>query len=116
MAFTGLRYDPGSLEEGLARRAFERESEIEFLKLVTVCNAIMSVGNQMTAAVSKSEAPGNDAFKKSVDAVQKMLVPHWAEDTDRKAKKARETLIKEVGRGPLKIKVLGKDRKTKRRR
>lgn len=116
MASAGLRYELGSLEEGLARRAFERESEIEFLKLMSVCNAILSAGNQVTAAVNKGESPGNDALKKSLDAVQKLLVPHWAEDTDRRAKKVRETLVEEVSRGPLKIKVLGKDRKTKRRR
>lgn len=84
---------------------------------MAVCNAIISTGNAVASAVTKSESPqGNDALKKSIDAVQKMLVPHWAEDTDRKAKKAREVLTREVARGPLKIKVLGKDRKSKKRR
>lgn len=76
----------------------------------------MSVGNNITAAVSKSDAgSGGDALKKSTEVLQKLLVPHWAEDTKDKAKRAREILTKEVSKGPLKIKVLGKDKKRKRR-
>jgi len=105
------------LEESLARRAFERNAEIEFLKVMAVCNAIITTGSNIAAAVTKSDMGGSgDALKKSIDALQKMLVPHWAEETDKRAKAAREKLVKEVSRGPLKIKVLGRDKKTRKRR
>lgn len=118
MLLAGLKYDQGSLEESLARQAFERKQEIEFLKIMVMCNAIFSIGNSIISAVSQSEggSSAGDALKKSIDALQKKLVPHWAEDTDKKAKMAREVLIKEVSRGPLKIKVLKQDRKNRRRR
>lgn len=83
---------------------------------MTVCNAIISVGNNIVAAVSKGESQGGDALKKSIEALQKSLVPHWSEDSDKKAKIARQKLMAEVQRGPLKIKVLSKDKKPKLKR
>lgn len=83
---------------------------------MAICNAIISTGGNIISAINKGEGSGGDALKKSVDAVQNMLVPHWAEDTKKRAARARETLIKEASRGQIKIKVLGKDHKTKKRR
>lgn len=114
---SGLKYEPGTLEESLARRAFDRKNEIEFLKVLAVCNTITTVGNGIIAAVSKSDAPGGgDSVKKTIDALQALLVPQWAEDTERKAKKAREVLVREVSKGIVRIKILGKDKSRKKRR
>ncbi|NDC22649.1 MAG: hypothetical protein EBZ49_00740 [Proteobacteria bacterium] len=74
------------------------------------------MGNHISGAVTGSDATGgNDALKKSFDAVKEALLPHWAEESERKAQKVKKTLMEEVNRGPLKIKVVGKDKKSRRR-
>lgn len=86
------------------------------MKLMVVVNAIISVGNRVCAAVSSSDTPTSDALKKSIDSLKQLLLPHWAEDTERRAKAAKDMLVKEVTRGPLTVKVLGRDQNKRKRK
>lgn len=80
-----------------------------------MCNTITTVGNNISATIAKSDSGGNgDSIKKTIEALQNLLVPQWAEDTEKKAKKAREVLVKEVSKGMVKIKVLGKEKGRRR--
>jgi hypothetical protein len=83
---------------------------------MTIVNAIITVGNGIRAALSKSaDTPSSDALNKSVDALKEALLPHWAEETDKRAQEARAKLLEEMNRGPLKVQVMGKEKKSKRR-
>lgn len=83
---------------------------------MSIVNAIITVGNGIRSAVANSsDTPSSDALNKSLDALKEMLLPHWAEDNDKRAKEARERLLEEMNRGPLKVQVMGKDKKSKRR-
>lgn len=87
-------------------QAINKRAEIEFLKVQVVVNAIINVGNSLSGGSS-----GGDAFQKSFDALKGALLPHWAEQTDRKAGAAKQTLMDEVNKGPLKVKVVGKEKR-----
>jgi hypothetical protein len=81
---------------------------------MSVVNAIILVGNNIRAAVVGAEAQGADALNKTIDSLRGLMLPQYAEESERRARKAREMLMKEVTRGPLQIKVLksgGKRRK-----
>lgn len=80
-------------------------------------NAIISVGNSIRSTLANADAPGSDALNKSMDALKELLLPHWAEDKTRRAAEAKKVLEREVAGGPLKVKVVGKDKsKTRGRR
>ncbi len=88
--------------------ALKRQSEIEFLKLMCTINAIIGLGNSLASTLSGSGGSGNDSLNKSIDALKELLLPHWKEEKDVRAKKARELLEKEVSGGPIKVQVVGK--------
>jgi hypothetical protein len=103
------------LEESLAIIALKRRAEIEFYKTMAVINAIITVGNGITKAITQSPDSGSsDALNKTVDVLKEALLPHWAEDTDKRAKEARAKLEEEINRGPLKIQVMSKSKKKRR--
>jgi hypothetical protein len=103
------------LEESLAIIALQRRSEIEYMKLLVVVNAIMSTGSNMVAGLSGQAASGGDGLKKALAHLEKMLLPHHQEDTDRKAHDAKRVLLDEVAKGEIKYKVVGQSKKRRRR-
>lgn len=50
--------------------------------------------------------PSGDAFKKTLDALEKYMLPHRGEERDKTAEKIKKLLISEAGK-TLKIKVVG---------
>lgn len=77
----------------------------------------MTVGNSIRSALSGQEnQAGGDGLKKNLDVIKGLLLPHYAEDTIRKAEQARELLIKEVSKGPLKYTVVGGNQRRGRNR
>ena len=109
MLSQGVRYPWDSLEESLAVIAYQRRAEVEFLKLITLVNAIILVGNRISAAVTGGDSPGGDSVKKNIDALESLMLPHRAEEREVKAKKVKGILEREAAGGPLKIKVMGDD-------
>lgn len=76
----------------------------------------MIAGNGIVAAISGGgSAPNQDSLSKSLDALKELLLPHWSEDKEKRAKRAQEILKKEVAGGELKVKVVGKDKKQRRK-
>jgi nucleoid-associated protein YgaU len=65
----------------------------------------MEAGNRIVAAVSQS--PSNqlngDVVKKSIKALQELLLPEEAERTAQQADKAKEILAKEMAGGPIRF-------------
>lgn len=84
---------------------------------MTVCNAILTGCKGIMAQIANSsQNPGSDSLKKTVDALQKLLLPHWSEDTHKKAAEVRKRLMDEASKGPLKVKAVVRDKKKSRRR
>ena len=82
---------------------------------MVLVNAILTAGNSVVAAVSKSgESPSSDALNKSLDAFKSVLLPHWAEENEQRAGEAKKRLMEEMGRGPLKIQVMSNAKKKRR--
>jgi hypothetical protein len=82
------------------------------MKVMTVINAIITVGNGIrSAVVGSSDPPSSDALNKSIDALKEILLPHWAEDNDKRAEEAKARLMEEMNRGPLKVQVMSKQKK-----
>ena len=92
----------------MAINAINRKSEIEYLKIMAVVNAIIGVGNHIASAVSGGEGGGGDKLKDTLDTLKGLLLPHFREEQDRKAAKAKEMLVREVAGGPIQVKVVGK--------
>jgi flagellar motor component MotA len=88
-----------------------RRAEIEYLKLMAVINAIIATGNSIAAAVTGNESSGGDSVNKTLESLKELLLPHWKEEQDRKAIKAKELLRKEVAGGPIRVQVVGKGKK-----
>ena len=83
---------------------------------MTIVNAIITVGNGIRSTLANSsDTPSSDALNKSIDALKEALLPHWAEENDKRAQEAKAKLLEEMNRGPLKVQVMGKDKKGKRR-
>jgi len=69
---------------------------------LTIVNAIITTGNNIIAAVSKSDAtPTDDKLKKSFDALQDLLTPHAAEEREKVAERAKSLLAEEMGKGKI---------------
>lgn len=87
---------------------------------MTIVNAIITTGNNIIAAVSKSDqTPTNDKLKKSFDALQDLLTPHAAEERERVATRAKDLLSEEMGKGKISFRVgreQGKDLRRRKRR
>lgn len=102
----GLRIKPGSHEESIFTRYTERRASIEYLKILTVVNAIITAGNNIVAAVSKSDQnPTSEKLKQSLDGLQNLLLPHVAEERENKAKDAKQMLQQELDKGPITFRV-----------
>lgn len=114
MIARGQRYEVGSFEESLAIVAIQRQAEIEYAKLRAVTNAIISVGNIVAAAITGGESGGLDTFNKSMDTVKDALLPQLKEERDKTAARYKKTLQSEMDKGPIKVKVVGRDKKKKR--
>jgi len=113
----GLKFPPGSHEESVFIRYTERRASIEYLKILTIVNAIITAGNNIVAAVSESDqTPTNEKLKKSFDGLQELLVPHAAEDRKKKAQEAQSLLKAELDRGPITFRVGQETRKDLRQR
>lgn len=117
MLARGISHEYRSSKDKLARIAIERERRIEYLKTVTLVNAIIGVGNVIAAAVSGS--PGNqlggDKITKSLELLKELLIPEESEKTEKQALEAREKLSKEVAKGPLKVRAVGTGKAKKKR-
>lgn len=96
--------------------ALERENEVEFLKILSVISAIITVGNNMAAALTGQNSPGGDNLSKLIDNLQELMMPHRKELMEKKVEKYREIMLEEQKRGELKIHAVdvGKPRKRKR--
>lgn len=118
LAARGVRIKEGTLEYALARMSLERERQIQFATTLCLVNAIMDVGNRIVAAVSQS--PSNqlngDVVKKSVEALQKLLLPEEAERTAKKAEKAKDILAREMAGGPIRFRPQNQSGKRGRKR
>ncbi len=95
----------------MAIALLNKKNEIEYLKINTIVNAIITVGNLISSTVARSEFSGSDALNKSLNALGEELLPHNAEERKRKAKMAKIILEQEVKKGPLKIQVMQSKRK-----
>jgi hypothetical protein len=94
----------------------EHDNEIEYLKILAVVNAIMTVGNNLISVMTQSNSPtSSDNLNKVLEALKDVMLPHYAEATKKKALEVRERIIKESTGGPIKIQVMGRD-KNKRKR
>lgn len=82
---------------------------------MVIVNAIMQAGSSISSALTGQDSVGGDSLRKSLDALKKHLLPHLAEDTQRRAAEAKKTLIEEVKRGPLRYTVVGGDRQRRKR-
>jgi hypothetical protein len=78
---------------------------------MAIVNAIIAAGNYIASAVTGGEASSNDKLQKTLDSLKETLLPQYKEERKRKAEKAKELLTKEVAGGPIRVKVVGKDKK-----
>lgn len=111
----GVKLEVGSLEEGLAVAITEHDNEIEYLKILAIINAIMSVGNSLISTMTGANSTSSDNLTKTLEALKETMLPHYGEATKKKALEVRERIIRESSTGPLKIQVMGRD-KSKRKR
>jgi hypothetical protein len=98
----GLHFYPGSHEESIFMRYTERRASIEYLKILTLVNAIITTGNTIVAAINKSDqTPTSDKLRQSFDALQDLLMPHEAENREAKAREAKLLLQEEIDKGKI---------------
>lgn len=113
----GIHYEVGSIEDRFARLALERERRASYTQTIVLVNAIMAVGNGIASAVRGTpNESGDDKLKKSLDALREMLLPEDAQRAERRASKARETLDKEISRGPIKVRPMASRKGRNKRR
>lgn len=92
-----------------------RENEIRLLTTVSLINAIIHTGNTVASSLAGGSSSGGEALKKTLESLEKLLMPQSEEHLRKRAKEVKKILEEEVSRGPLNIKVVGEDkRKTKR--
>lgn len=96
--------------------AQERESEVEFLKILSVISAIITMGNNMAAAMTGQNSPGGDNLSKLIDQLQELMMPHRKELAERKVERYREIMLEEQKRGVLKIHAVDGGRPKNRKR
>jgi hypothetical protein len=109
MLSSGLKYEFGSLEESLTSLAIEHRSEVEYLKVLTIIAAINGVGKAITSAIGGQAYNGNDGLSDSLEALKSVMLPHFAEDKEEAASKAKKILEEEANRGILQIKVMERE-------
>jgi len=102
--------------EALAIEAVLHENYVRYMTTLTVVNAIITVGNQVVSAL----APGGtqstgDALKKSIDELRLILLPGEKERAAEKLRAVKETLEREVAKGPFKVKLMSRGKKDKKK-
>jgi membrane-bound lytic murein transglycosylase MltF len=75
----------------------------------------MQLGNNIKAALGVEGGSGSETLKKSLDGYKDSLLPHLAEDLDKKTRDAKAILMKEVSKGPLKYTIVGGNKKKRGR-
>jgi hypothetical protein len=103
------------VEDTFARHGLELERRIEYTKTLALVNAIISVGNHITSAVTGSQGTkdGGDNVTKTMEALKALLVPEVGEKTSRDARRAKDLLKREAEGGPIKFQAMDhkKDKK-----
>jgi hypothetical protein len=95
----------GGIEEGLADIALRRRRDVHYLTTLTIVNAILSIGQ-----------PSAEAVKKSLDNLKQVLFPEEEARLEEHTARIKETMEREMKKGPLKIKPVDSGKKRKRRR
>jgi hypothetical protein len=114
----GLDLPIGSFDETLVIQAINRKSQIQFLTTLLTVNAIIHVGNSIQTALSGGSSQSNkgaDNLQKMVDSLKSMLVPEDSLETESKVQKALRILEEETAKGPLKVRPMVENKKTKGR-
>lgn len=99
----------GSLEESLAVSALNRRAEIEYVKVMAIVQAIAGAGK----AAFDGAFP-QDAMNKTLGSLQELMLPHWADETKKKALDVRRKIVAEHNKGPIQIKVMARDNGSKK--
>lgn len=94
------------MQEFLAIRAFDHKKQVEYLKLLAVVKAIEFSTGSIMSAISNANGgdaspPSPDGVNNLLDTIKGMLIPALAEDKEEKARKVKETIKREIERGPL---------------
>lgn len=113
----GLHYEPGSLNDIFSRSAIETERRTELAKTMVIVNAIIGMGNHISAAVSGAGTSGKktlDGLNKSLDILRELLVPEIVENTGKEAERAKALLKKEIEAGPISFRPVGQSKKSKK--
>jgi hypothetical protein len=117
MRLLGIDHPIGSFEETLAIMAINRKKEVQFLTTLLTVNAIMHVGNSIQAAVSggSGQSKGVEGIQKMVDSLRAMLVPEDTIESESKVQRALRILEQETAKGPLSVRPMVENKKTKGR-
>ena len=105
------------MQEALAIAAIIRRQNVQFMTTLTVVNAIIQIGNGIISANSGGGAPsgGADNLQKSLSALRDLLVPEDVLEKEKKAKRVKELLEKEVSKGSFKVRPMVSSKKTRGR-
>jgi len=103
------------VKEALAIEAVMHENYTRYLTTLTIVNAIIAVGNTISASVAGGGGGGNsgDAFKKTLDELKNVLMPGEKDRSKQKTDKIKRVLEEEAAKGPIKIKAMGGTKKKK---
>lgn len=92
------------------------ENYVRYITTLTIVNAIITVGNQISSAMSSGGGQGSgDALKKTLDELRLLLIPGEKERAAAKIRKVRETLEREASGGTFKIKAMSRGKKDKKK-
>lgn len=105
------------MRESLAIKAIQRENNIRLLTTVSIINAIIHTGNMIGAAVSggSSSSDSGEALKKTLENLEKSLMPQSREHLEKRSKEVKRILEEETSRGPFKVKAVAKDKSKSKR-
>lgn len=85
--------------------SLDHRNLIEFYKVLSVINAIIHAGSQITSAVAGSNTPtGSDNLTKTIDELKRLLLGDDASNNEQQAQKAKRILEAEHAKGPLRVK------------
>lgn len=117
MAMLGLDYPIGSFKENLAVLAINRKKQAQFLTTLTIVNAIIHVGNCIQSALAGggSTDKSGDALQKAVSALGAILISGSQQDVEDKAQRALKILEEEAAKGPVTVRPMVENRKTRGR-
>jgi len=112
----GLDLPIGSFDETLVIQAINRKNQVQFLTTLLTVNAIIHVGNSIQSALSGGSSQSNkgaENLQKMVDSLKSMLVPEDTLETESKVQKALRILEEETSKGPLTVRPMVENKKTK---